>query len=96
MNTQSTKDRKTDRVLVLKAREGVTTSSTGLVDPRLFKGENKLHAIQDEDKSLWIFKYECGGLPPPLKQSFTNFNLAYKHAEKYFNSRGVDIVEVID
>ena len=95
MNTVNTKERKTDRVFVLKAREGAT-SSTGLVDPRLFSGENKLHAKMDPKSLLWHFKYEHGGLPQPLKQSFTNFDLAYKHAEKYLNTRGIDILEVQD
>lgn len=95
MSTQNSKERKTDRVLLLKARDDAK-SSTGLVDPRLFNGENKLHAVMDDSRLLWRFKYEHGGIPPALNQKFTNFTQAYKHAEKYFNSRGIDIVGVID
>lgn len=94
MDTKS-KERKSDRILVLKAREGAK-SSTGLIDPRLFSGENKLHVKMDPERSIWSFQYEHGGLPQPLKQSFTSFGLAYQHAERYLNSRGIDIVEVLD
>ena len=89
------KIRKTDRILLLKAREGAT-SSTGLIDNRLFTGENKLHAIMHPRTLLWFFKYEHGGLPELLKQKFTNFNAAHDHAKKYFNSRGVEIVGIVD
>lgn len=91
----NTKERKTDRVLLLNAREGAT-SSTGLIDNRLFTGDNKLHVTMNPRNLLWFFKYEHGGLPELLKQKFTNFDTAYKHAEKYFNSRGVEIVGVVD
>lgn len=93
----TTKERSTDRVLVLKPKAGEEVkSSKGMVDPRLFNGENKLHAIMDGQNLLWSFKYEFGGLPEPLKQSFTNFTLALDHAKKYFESRGIEIVEIQD
>lgn len=90
------KTRKTDRVLLLKAREGGSRSSTGLVDKRLFTGGNNLHVIQN-DQGIWSYKYEEGAVPPVLKgQSFTSFNIAYDHAKRYFNSRNIDIVGVDD
>jgi hypothetical protein len=88
---KESKERKTDRVVLLKAEE----KPKGLVDPRLFTGENKLHVIQT-DNGLWYFKYEHGGLPEPLKQQFTSFDLALKHAERYFQTRGIKILGYID
>jgi hypothetical protein len=93
---ESVKEKKQDRILVLKTKDGSKPkSSTGLIDPRLFTGENKLHVIQDKT-SLWIFKYEQGGLPEPLRQRFTTFDIALAQAKKYFASRNVEIIEVID
>jgi hypothetical protein len=84
-----------DRVLVLKPRPDQNTlDNKGLIDNRLFKGENNLHAIMDTQTLLWTMKYEKGGLPEPLKQSWTSFKRLFDYAEKYFNSRGVDISEV--
>jgi len=89
--------KKDDRILVLKVKEGQKPKdSTGLVDPRLFTGENKLHAIIEPQSGLWYFKQEFGGLPQPLKQKFTKFSSALEHARRYYESRNIDIVEVID
>lgn len=89
--------KKPDRILVLKAKEGErTTSSTGLVDDRLFKGSNQLHAVMDNQTTLWTFKYEKGAVPEPLKQKYTKFSIALKAAEDYFNTRGVAIIEIRD
>jgi len=84
-----------NRVLVLKQREDQNALDTkGMIDNRLFKGENQLHAIMDTQTLLWVLKYEKGGLPETLKQSWTSFRRLFDYAEKYFNSRGVDISEV--
>ena len=84
-----------NRVLVLKPREGENTrTDKGMIDNRLFKGDNRLHAIMDNQTLLWTLKYEKGGIPEPLKQSFTSFSRLFNHAERYFNSRGVDITDV--
>jgi hypothetical protein len=85
---------KTDRVFKLTPRPGATVASNGLVDNRLFKGDNKLHAIMDEQLCSWSMKYERGGIPEPLKGNFTSFSKLKETAERYFNSREVDIVEV--
>lgn len=96
-NLPSTKARKTDRVLVLRPIEGKQTkSSTGLTDPRLFTGENSLHIVKDTQNNMWKFRLDAGGLPEPLKQSFTNYEKARKHAEVYYRSRNVQIKEIIE
>lgn len=88
---------KTDRIFSLTPRPGVkTTDAQGLVDPRLFKGENKLHAVMDSGSCHWFLKYEQGGIPEPLRGRFTNFKKATEAAKTYFDSRGVDISEVIN
>lgn len=86
-----------DRILVLKPIEGAKVlNGAGAPDPRLFKGENNLHIFIKPQTSLWRFRYDVGGLPEPLKQTFTKYNQAYKCAEDYFKRRGVEIVEVIN
>jgi hypothetical protein len=86
----------TDRVLVLEVMEGERAlSSTGLVDTRLFTGENKLHAVLDHSSMLWHLKYDDGIVPQPLKQQFTGFGALYKFCEDYFKKRNIKIKEVI-
>lgn len=90
-------ERKTDRILVLKVKDGVKAKdSMGNIDPRLFNGENKLHAIKNLKNSLWFFKYEKGGLPEPLKQTFTTFDKLIHHANQYFARRNIEISEILD
>lgn len=97
LNLASEKMRTTDRVLVLSKKEGENTkNSIGLIDNRLFTGENKLHCKMDFQTLLWSFKYEQGGLPEPLKEKFTSFRAAMKHAENYFSRRNILIQEVLD
>lgn len=91
------KMRSDDRVLVLKPiPDHKIKSSTGMTDKRLFTGENKLHAVMNTDTCIWSMKYEMGGLPEPLKEQFTTFDKLLAHARKYYNSRGLDIIEVQD
>lgn len=71
-------------------------SSTGQVDPRLFKGGNKLYIIQDPQYMLWYFKYEFGAIPGGLNQKFTKFQDALEFGKKYLKSRNLEITEVID
>jgi hypothetical protein len=86
----------TDRVLVLEPIEGkATLSSTGMVDKRLFNGENRLHAIKDEATTLWYCQYDSGRLPEPLQQRFTGFKALLKFVEDYMLRRNVRIKEVI-
>lgn len=91
------KARKKDRILVLKVKDGEKAlSSTGLVDPRLFTGENKLHAIQNEQNNLWKFKYDAGAVPPALSETYTTFENMLQQAKVYFSKRNIEIVEVLD
>jgi hypothetical protein len=86
-----------DRVLVLSVIEGKKPLNTlGASDPRLFNGENKLHAIMDPQTTLWSFKYDMGMVPEPLKCKFTSFKAAKKYADNYFNPRNIEINQVID
>jgi hypothetical protein len=87
----------TDRVLVLSVIDGQRPlSSTGLADPRLFTGENKLHAIKDPQTCMWFLKYEQGGIPPVLKQMFTSFKMLLKFTRDYFEKRNIEIKEILD
>ena len=97
MISPESKMRSPDRILVLKTIDDKKPlSSKGIVDPRLFTGENKLHAIMDIQTSLWRFKYDQGIVPPPLKCQFTSFTALKKHAEDYFRTRNIEIIEVKD
>ena len=91
------KMRSPDRILVLKVKEGMKPiSTTGAADPRLFTGENKLHAVMDEQSCLWRMKYDMGIVPEPLKGTFTGFKQLKKFAEQYYDKRNIEIVEVKD
>lgn len=96
---KKTKMRGNDRLFVLKQIDDkAPLSSTGLVDKRLFTGDNKLHAIRDESSSwMWYFKYDTGAVPETLKdKKYTKFELAVEAAEKYFSGRNIRIEEVVD
>ncbi len=85
-----------NRILELKVIDDkAPTSSMGLVDKRLFQGENKLHSIIDET-GLWHMQYDKGIVPAALQQRFTSFGKLFKYAEDYFKKRNVKITEIID
>lgn len=88
--------RKTDITFVLKPKEGGATSTTGLVDRRLFTGANKLHAVMDLQTSLWRLKYEQGILPVAFHQQFTSFEKLHIFVRNYFDNRNVEIVSIVD
>lgn len=91
------KMRSHDRILVLTLVEGTKAlDSKGLVDTRLFTGENRLHAVMDPRTCTWSMKYDMGGIPPVLKGMFTNFHALLKHAREYFKKRNIEINEVLD
>lgn len=96
MTTMSEKPHGADRVLTLSQIDGTKPlSSTGLVDKRLFTGENKLHAIMSPSNLLWTLKYEQGAVPPPLRdKSWTSFPLLMNDTRAYFKSRNIDIIQV--
>lgn len=88
----------TDRVLMLEPLEGKTAlSSTGLVDNRLFTGEQNLYLKMDPETCLWSFQYTNNGLlPQGLAGRFTSFKAGFKHAEGYFLKRNIRITQVKD
>lgn len=86
-----------DRVLVLTVMPGKKPlNTTGVADPRLFTGENKLHCIMDMETALWTFKYDMGIVPEPLKCKFTSFTAAKKYADSYYNPRNIEINKVVE
>lgn len=86
-----------DRIITLKVKEGEkATTSSGLVDPRLFKGGNTLHALRSPENSMWFLKYDSGALPPPLKQHFTSLSKLMEFTRGYFSKRNIEIVEIKD
>jgi hypothetical protein len=92
-----TKMRSDDRVLVLAPIDGTKPkSSIGIVDPKLFTGENKLHAIRNPNFSWWTLKYEHGGVPPVLQQTFMSFEDLLTFTKEYFKTRNIQIVDVKD
>lgn len=101
MYTYNTADKKTrlrsdDRVFVLSPINGRPTTTMGLLDKRLFSGENRLHAIKDPQTCLWHMRYDSGVLPEALKQKFTKFSSLVDYIKDYFSRRNVKIEEVID
>lgn len=86
-----------DRILVLKTIDGKSAKdSRGLVDSRLFTGENKLHGIYDERTGLWNLRYETGALPGALHQKFATFSELEDFTRKYFATRNVEVLEIIN
>lgn len=93
----STNIKSDDRILVLKPLvEGKGAKASGIVDPQLFTGGNQLHAIHDTRRRMWTLKYEKGGIPEPLKQQWTKFSDLRKAVERYFLSRNIQIIEIIE
>lgn len=88
-----TNHRSSDRIFVL---EGIPGADKKLLDTRLTRGENHLHAVKDPQMSFWSFKLDHGMLPESLKCTFTSFNAAKKFVESYYVKRGVRITEVLD
>jgi hypothetical protein len=86
--------RSTDRILVLEKID--PKGDTGLIDPKVFKGENNLHAVMDQGTCLWSFKHDRGMVPAPLRNKYTSFKAAREQAEEYFRQKNIRIVEVKD
>lgn len=86
--------RKTDRILKLEKFD--PKQKTDLIDPKVFTGGNNLHVIEDLSTNLWTFKYEHGHVPPQLRNKFTDFKTAKAHADNYFKTKNIRIVQVID
>lgn len=91
--------RSTDRILKLQRKEGEQAKRvSGVLDTRLFSGEQKLHLKMDPQTSLWSFHYEfAGNLPPELNgKTYTTFSKGFEHATRYFETRNIKITEVKD
>lgn len=94
---QDDKQRKTERTLIIRLKEGQKPkSTTGMVDSRIFQGKENVLAVMDEQTCLWRLRYRAGILPEPLLQQFTSFEKLMKFAREYFGKRGMDIVDVKD
>lgn len=83
-----------DKILILEPI-GAAYNTSGMLDKRLFTGENKLHAVL-EDNGLWSFHYDSGIMNEPLKQKFTSLSMALKAAKTYFDKRNVRVKEIIE
>lgn len=90
--------RASDRVLQLEVMDGMKPkSNTGLVDTRLFTGEQNLRLKMDPQSCLWYFQYTNNGLlPEALKGRFTGFKAGLNHAEDYFRRRNIKITAIKD
>jgi len=86
--------RSTDRILVLRKED--PKANTGLIDPAVFEGKNNLHIVMDTGTLLWSFKYEHGVIPPAFRNKFTSFKQAKEHAEVYFKTKKIKIIDVRD
>lgn len=100
MNNRNVADklRKTDITLVIRPLPGLAAKNvTGMVDRKLFTGENHLHAIMDTQTCLWRLAYDNGTLPNGLKDKmFTGFHPLYNHVNEYLKTRNAHIESVID
>lgn len=88
-------NRSTDKILVLE-KEDPKMKDAGILDPAVFEGKNNLHLTRDLVTGLWWFKYERGAVPPPLRNPWTSPKFALNHAESYFKTKKIKIVEIKD
>lgn len=69
--------------------------STGVFDPRVFKGGNALYATMDPKTALWSFKMDRGLVPGALRDKFTDLGSLMRHAADYFATKSIRIKEVL-
>lgn len=94
---ESAKMRSYDRVILLQPMEGKEVLSTsGKVDPRLFSGGNKLHAVYNVNTGLWELKVENGSIAGGLQGQFSEFESLLIHVTSYFNRRNIAVTGVED
>lgn len=84
--------RNIDKIIKLEKED--PKQSAGILDPAVFEGKNNLHLVQDLVTGFWNFKYERGAVPPPLRLTFTSAKFALNHAESYFKTKKIKIVEI--
>jgi len=85
-----------DVILKLRPKDGSAKNVKGVVDNRLFNGENNLHIKMNPQTTLWTLEYDHGQLPLVFKQQFTGLQKAMTQVRMYYEKRGVEIVEVQD
>jgi hypothetical protein len=73
-----------------------TLNSSGMVDNRLFTGENKLHATYIDHSGMWKLHYDIGAIPGGLQMQFTTLQELLTHVRSYFKKRNVEVVDVVD
>jgi hypothetical protein len=97
-SVSETNIRSKDRILSLSVVDGEKAkSSTGLVDTRLFTGDQQLHLKMEPETCLWYFQYSNNGmLPQGLQGKYTGFKAGIKMAEDYFRKRNIRITEIKD
>lgn len=83
--TPNVANHSTDRIIKLTPRS--INRGTKLFD------NNELHATQEA--GMWKLTLDKGELPERLKQRFTGFNTLIKYLTIYFDTRGIDVKEVI-
>jgi len=97
MQNNRDKERSNDRIIYLRKIEGQKIKdSLGNVDPSLFQGGNRVHAIMDPQTCLWEIKYDKGIVPPIMKQRFTSYPKLMAFLELYFRKRGLEVEKVED
>ena len=95
MKREAEKMHTLDRIIVLKPMEGKEPmDSKGHVDKRLFSGENKLHAVFDNQKGFWFMRYDQGAIPGALDMQFVELSKLMDFVRNYFAKRNIEIVEV--
>ena len=85
-----------ERIFVLEPVDGKPKNVIGIVDPRLFNGENNLVAVKDIETCMWTLRYQKGILPNELKQTFTSFSALTKYVTHYYKTRNIRIKEIKD
>ncbi len=91
------KMKSSNRELKLKVMDDkAPVSSIGLLDKRLFKGDNSLWAVLDPHYGFWSFRFTHGQVPIELQNNWTTFQNALKDAKTYFAGRNVEIYEIVD
>lgn len=90
------KKMKSDHRILNLRQKGPSKDSSGVMDRRLFNGENKLHAQFNHNTGMWRLNYDSGGLPGGLQMLFTTFPELLDHVRVYFSKRNVEVYDVVD
>ena len=91
------KIKKDRRIISLRPIDGMKPrGSTGMIDPRLFSGDNQLIAVYDINNGMWYARYTIGATPASLQQRFTQFNDLIEYLRDYYKSRNVEISGIQD